>query len=74
MKIDFSMSGLNTSLFVVLLLLLEGVCVLILQNPFKNYRHFVLKDFIIFGIGLAAIAGGLVSLIQGIIQALPAMA
>lgn len=71
MGIDFSMSGLNMALIAGLALMLEGVCVLVLQNPLKNHKHFVVRDYIILGIALAAVIGGFVSLVIGIIQAIP---
>ena len=73
MGINFSMSGLNMALIAGLALMLEGVCVLVLQNPFKNHKHFVVRDYIILRIALSAVIGGFVSLIIGIIQAIPFM-
>ena len=73
MKIDFTMSGMNFLLFVGLALILQSVCILVLQNPLKKWNHFVVKDFIIFVFSLLMLVGGIVATVFGIINAVPFM-
>lgn len=72
-KIDFTMSGMNFLLFFGIALILQSVCILILQNPLKKWNHFVVKDFIIFGFSLLMLVGGIVATVFGIINAVPFM-
>lgn len=71
--IDFSMSGINFLILLGVAVLLEGLCLLILQNPFKNWKRFVAKDFIIFAFETVLIIIGLVCLILGFVNAAPLM-
>lgn len=73
MKIDFSMSGMNFLLFFGIALILQSICILILQNPIKKWSHFVAKDFIIFGFSLLMLVGGIVATVFGLINAVPLM-
>ena len=73
MKIDFTMSGMNFLLFFGIALILQSVCIFVLQNPLKKWNHFVVKDFIIFGFSLLMLVGGIVSTVFGIINAVPFM-
>ena len=72
-KIDFTMSGMNFLLFFGIALILQSVCILVLQNPLKKWNHFVVKDFIIFGFSLLMLVGGIVAIVFGIINAVPFM-
>lgn len=72
-KIDFTMSGMNFLLFFGIALILQSVCILVLQNPLKKWNHFVVKDFIIFGFSLLMLVGGIVATVLGIINAVPFM-
>ena len=73
MKIDFTMSGMNFLLFFGIALILQSVCILVLQNPLKKWNHFVVKDFIIFGFSILMLVGGIVATVFGIINAVPVM-
>ena len=73
MKIDFTMSGMNFLLFFGVALVLQSVCILVLQNPIKKWNHFVVKDFIIFGFSLLMLVGGIVATVFGLINAVPLM-
>jgi len=73
MKIDFTMSGMNFLLFLGIALVLQGICILAMQSPIKKWKHFVLKDFIIFSIALILIVGGIVATVFGLISAIPMM-
>ena len=73
MKIDFTMSGMNFLLFFGIALILQSVCILVLQNPLKKWNHFVVKDFIIVGFSLLMLVGGIVATVFGIINAVPFM-
>lgn len=73
MKIDFTMSGMNFLLFFGIVLILQSVCILVLQNPLKKWNHFVVKDFIIFGFSILMLVGGIVATVFGIINAVPFM-
>lgn len=73
MRIDFTMSGMNFLLFFGIALVLQSVCILVLQNPLKKWSHFVVKDFIIFGFSLLMLVGGIVATVFGVINAVPFM-
>lgn len=73
MKIDFTMSGMNFLLFLGLILILMGVCLLALQNPIKRWKHFVVRDFIYFSVFIGFIIGGIVAFVFGLISAIPFM-
>lgn len=73
MKIDFTMSGMNFLLFFGIALVLQSICILVLQNPIKKWHRFVAKDFIIFSFSLLMLVGGIVATIFGIINAVPFM-
>lgn len=73
MRIDFTMSGMNFLLFFGVALVLQSVCILVLQNPIKKWNHFVVKDFIIFGFTLLMLVGGIVATVFGLINAVPLM-
>ena len=72
-KIDFTMSGMNFLLFFGIALILQSVCILVLQNPLKKWSHFVVKDFIIFGFSLLMLVGGIILTVFGVIKAVPLM-
>lgn len=73
MKIDFTMSGMNFLLFFGLMLILIGICFLVLQNPIKRWKHFVVRDFIYFSVFIGFIIGGIVAFVFGLISAIPVM-
>ncbi len=73
MGIDFTMTGMNFLLFLGIALVLQGICILVLQNPIKRWKHFVVKDFIIFGFSLLILIGGIVATIFGAINAISVM-
>ena len=73
MKIDFTISGMNFLLFLGLILILMGVCLLALQNPIKRWKHFVVRDFIYFSVFIGFIIGGIVAFVFGLISAIPFM-
>ena len=73
MRIDFTMSGMNFLLFFGVALVLQSVCILVLQNPIKKWNHFVVKDFLIFGFSLLMLVGGIVATVFGLINAVPLM-
>ena len=73
MKIDFTMSGMNFLLFFGVALILQSICILVLQNPLKKWNHFVVKDFIIFGFSLLMLVGGIILTVFGVIKAVPLM-
>lgn len=73
MKIDFTMSGINFLLLFGIALILQSVCILVLQNPIKKWKRFVAKDFIIFGLSLLMLVGGVVSTVFGLMNAIPEM-
>ena len=73
MKIDFTMSGMNFLLFLGLILILIGVCLLALQNPIKRWKHFVVRDFIYFSVFIGFIIGGIAAFVFGLISAIPFM-
>ena len=70
MGIDFTMTGMNFLLFLGIALILQGMCILLLQNPIKRWEHFVGKDFIIFGFSFVIIVGGIVATVFGVINAI----
>ena len=67
--IDFTMGGLNLALLIGVVLLLQGVCLFFMQNPFKKIKHFEIRDFIIFGIILVMITLGVALTVVGITTA-----
>ena len=69
MMIDFTMGGLNLALLIGVVLLLQGVCLFFMQNPFKKIKHFEIRDFIIFGIILVMITLGVALTVVGITTA-----
>lgn len=69
MKIDFTMGGLNIMLLIGIVILLQGFCLLFLQNPFKKIKHFGVRDFIILGVILALIVVGIICVVGGILSA-----
>ncbi len=64
--IDFTMGGLNLALLIGIVILLQGICLFFMQNPFKKIKHFEIRDFIIFGIILVMITLGAVLTAVGI--------
>ena len=60
MNIDFSMTEINLPLICGIVLLLQGICLLVMQNPFKNIRKFKAKDYIIFVLILCFVIIGVV--------------
>lgn len=73
MKIDFTMTGLNLSLLFGLVLVLQTICVLIMQNPFKHIRKFTARDFIVFAINICIGVLGIVLIVTGFITAFRAI-
>ncbi len=73
MGIDFTMTGMNFLFFLGIALVLQGICILVLQNPIKRWKHFVVKDFIIFGFSLLILIGGIVATVFGAINAISVM-
>ncbi|MBR6050352.1 MAG: hypothetical protein IKP68_04005 [Clostridia bacterium] len=69
MMIDFTMGGLNLTLLIGVVLLLQGVCLFFMQNPIKRIKHFEIRDFIIFGIILVMITLGVALTVVGITTA-----
>ena len=69
MMIDFTMGGLNLTLLIGVVLLLQGVCLFFMQNPIKKVKHFEIRDFIIFGIILVMITLGVALTVIGITSA-----
>ena len=67
--IDFTMGGLNLTLLIGVVLLLQGVCLFFMQNPIKKIKHFEIRDFIIFGIILVMITLGVALTVGGITYA-----
>ena len=67
--IDFTMGGLNLTLLIGVVLLLQGVCLFFMQNPIKRIKHFEIRDFIIFGIILVMITLGVALTVVGITTA-----
>ncbi len=71
MNIDFSMTGINFFLLCGILLILQGVCFLIMQNPFKRIKKFGVRDYIILALIMSLVVAGIVLTIMGIISAVP---
>ena len=69
MMIDFTMGGLNLTLLIGVVLLLQGVCLFFMQNPIKKVKHFEIRDFIILGIILVMITLGVALTVIGITSA-----
>lgn len=67
--IDFSMTGLNLLLIIGIVLLLQGICFLIMQNPFQKIHKFGVRDYILFALILCFIVAGIVCTVLGTIQA-----
>ena len=67
--IDFTMGGLNLTLLIGVVLLLQGVCLFFMQSPIKKIKHFEIRDFIIFGIILVMITLGVALTVIGIMTA-----
>ena len=67
--IDFTMGGLNLTLLIGVVLLLQGICLFFMQNPIKKLKHFEIRDFIIFGIILVMITLGVALTVIGIMTA-----
>lgn len=72
--IDFTMTGLNLLLIIGIVLLLQGVCFLIMQNPFKNFRKFGVRDYILFALILCFVVAGIVCTVLGTIGAVQMIA
>lgn len=69
MKIDFTMGGLNIMLLIGIVVLLQGFCLLFMQNPFKKIKHFGIRDYILLGVILVLIVVGIVCVVSGILSA-----
>ncbi len=69
MKIDFTMGGLNIILLIGIVILLQGLCLLFMQNPFKKIKRFCLRDYILLGIILVLIVVGIICVVIGILNA-----
>ena len=69
MNIDFSMTGINLALVCGIALLLQGICFLMMQNPFKNIKKFRARDYFIFALILCFIVAGAVVTVIGIVNA-----
>lgn len=69
MNIDFSMTGINLALICGIALLLQGICFLIMQNPFKNIKKFRARDYIIFALVLCFNIAGVVLTVIGVVNA-----
>lgn len=67
--IDFTMTGINICLLIGIVLLLQGVCFLFMQNPFKNIKKFGVRDYIILVLILCFMVVGVLLTIFGIINA-----
>ena len=67
--IDFTMSGINICLLIGIVLLLQGICFLVMQNPFKNLKKFGVRDYIIFSLILCFVVAGIVLTVLGVINA-----
>ena len=67
--IDFTMNGINICLLMGIVLLLQGICFLFMQNPFKNFKKFGVRDYILFALILCFVVAGIVLTILGIINA-----
>ena len=69
MNIDFSMTGINLALICGIALLLQGICFLIMQNPFKNIKKFKVRDYIIFALILCFVIAGITLTVIGSVTA-----
>lgn len=74
MNIDFSMTGINLALVCGIVLLLQGICFLMMQNPFRNIKKFRVRDYIIFALILCFIVAGAVVTVIGIVNAVGLLA
>lgn len=68
MRIDFTMGGINLMLLIGIVILLQGICFLIMQNPFKKIKRFSARDFILFGIIICLITVGLALTVVGLLN------
>jgi hypothetical protein len=69
MNIDFSMTGINLALICGIALLLQGICFLMMQNPFKNIKKFKVRDYIIFALILCFVIAGIALTVIGSVTA-----
>jgi len=69
MNIDFSMTGINLALICGIALLLQGICFLMMQNPFKNIKKFKVRDYIIFALILCFVIAGITLTVIGSVTA-----
>lgn len=69
MNIDFSMTGINLALICGIALLLQGICFLMMQNPFKNIKKFKVRDYIIFALILCFVIAGIALTVIGAVTA-----
>lgn len=69
MNIDFSMTGINLALICGIALLLQGICFLMMQNPFKNIKKFKVRDYIIFAMILCFVIAGITLTVIGSVTA-----
>lgn len=67
--IDFTMTGLNLCLIIGIVLLLQGVCFLLMQNPFRKIRKFGVRDYILFALILCITVVGIVCTVIGAVDA-----
>lgn len=67
--IDFTMTGLNLCLIIGIVLLLQGVCFLLMQNPFRKIRKFGVRDYILFALILCITVSGIVCTVIGAVDA-----
>ena len=67
--IDFTMTGLNLCLIIGIVLLLQGICFLLMQNPFKNIRKFGVRDYILFALILCITVAGIACTVIGTVDA-----
>ena len=70
MGIDFTMGGLNICLLMGIVVLLEGICLFVFQNPLKKFKRFSVRDIIIFGIILSLVLVGITLTTVGIVSAI----
>ena len=68
------MTGINLALVCGIALLLQGICFLMMQNPFKNIKKFRVRDYIIFALILCFIVAGAVVTVIGIVNAVGLLA
>ena len=67
--IDFTMTGLNLCLIIGIVLLLQGICFLLMQNPFKKIRKFGVRDYILFALILCITIAGIVCTVIAAVDA-----